>query len=53
MASLWVIYGEKQILRKLIQEFFGAFMMFWVWKSGFNSWNQNFQKCTLFVWSTV
>ena len=28
-------------------------MMIWVWKSGFNSWNQNFQKCTLFVWSTV
>ena len=28
-------------------------MMIWVLKSGFNSWNQNFKKCTLFVWSTV
>jgi len=49
MASLWVIYGEKQILRKLIQKSsLMVLMMIWVWKNGFNSWNQNFRKCTLF-----
>ena len=57
-ALVWLLYGlyygEKQILRKLIQRsFVDAFMMIWVWKSGFNSWNQSFQKCTLFAWSTV
>jgi len=46
--------GGKTIFEKTYpKEFFDAFMMIWVWKSGFNSWNQNFRKRTLLVWSTV
>ena len=53
MASLWVIYmGKTNFEKTSPKEFFDAFVMIWAWKSGFNSWNQNFWKCTLFVWST-
>jgi len=38
----------KKIEKTYPREFLDAFIMIWVWKSGFNSWNQNFRKCTLF-----
>jgi len=47
------IWGKSNFEKTYPKEFFGVFMMIWVWKSGFNSWNQNFRKCTHFVWSTV
>jgi len=47
------IWGKTNFEKTSPKEFFDAFMMIWVWKSGFNNWNQNFRKCTLFVWSTV
>ena len=52
MASLWVIYSWKnKFWDTYPKQFFDAFMMIWQWKSGFSSWNQNFRKRTLFVWS--
>ena len=50
--SIGYIWGKTNFEKTSPKEFFDAFMI-WVWKSGFNSWNQNFRKCTLFVWSTV
>jgi len=47
------IWGKTNFEKMYPKEFFDAFMMIWVWKSGFNSWNQNFRKCTLSLWSTV
>jgi len=47
------IRGRTSFEKTCPKEFFDAFMMIWVWKGGFNGWNQNFRKCTLFVWSTV
>jgi len=50
---LWLLYGLYKLWGKTSfektcpKELFDAFMMIWVWKSGFNSWNQNFRKCTL------
>jgi len=52
-ALLWLLYGEKPILRNFSKGVLWCFYDIWVWQSGFNSWNQNFRKCTLFVWSTV
>jgi len=56
-ALLWLLYGlymgKTNFEKTFLKEFFDAFMMIWVWKSGYNSWNQKFWKCTLFVWSTV
>jgi len=49
----YIIMGKTNFEKTYPKEFFDAFMTIWVWKSGFNSWNQNFRKCTLFVWSTV
>jgi len=52
-AFLWLLYmGEKQILRKRLQRS-SLMLFFWVWKSGDNTWNQFFLKCTLFAGSTV
>ena len=51
--SMGYIWGKTNFEKTSPKEFFDAFMMIWAWKSGFNSWNQNFRKCTLFVWSTV
>jgi len=51
--SMGYIWGKSNFEKTCPKELFDAFMMIWVWKSGFNSWNQNFWKCTLFVWSTV
>jgi len=48
-----VILGKTNFEKTYPKEFCDAFKMIWAWKSGFNSWNQNFRKCTLFVWSTV
>jgi len=47
------IWGKTNFEKTSPKQFFDAFMMIWVWKSGFNSQNPSFQKCTLFVWSTV
>jgi len=47
------IWGKTNFEKTYPKEFFDAFMMIWVWKSGFNSWNQNFRKCTLFAGSTI
>jgi len=56
-ALLWLLYGlymgKTNFEKTYPKEFFDAYMMIWVWKSGFNSWNQKFRKCTLFIWSTV
>jgi len=49
MGYIW----GKTNFEKTPKGLFDPFMMIWVWKSEFNSWNQNFRKCTLFVWSTV
>ena len=53
MASLLAIYGRNKFEKTSPKEFFDVFVQIWVWKSGFNSWNQNFQKCTVFAASTV
>jgi len=56
-ALLWLLYGlymgKTNFEKTYLKEFFDVIMIIWVWKSGFNSWNQNFWKCTLFAWSTV
>ena len=54
MASLWVIYGEKQILRKLIRK--SSLMLLWWFeceKVDLKAEIKISEKCTLFVWSTV
>jgi len=39
------IWGKTNFEKTYPKEFLNAFVMNWVWKSGFNSWNQNFRKC--------
>jgi len=43
----------KTNIEKTSMEFFDVFVLIWVWKSSFNSWIQNFWKCTLFAGNTV
>ena len=53
-ALIWLLYWLSIGKTKFWENFRGVpWCFFGVWKSGFNSWNQNFRKCTLLAGSTL